>query len=226
MFRSCKERPWGWASAVLLIAAAAAAPASADNHALAAKAGVLGLGVEYSYAFGERWAVRVGWNGSEIGFDAEESGIEYDFDLIWDSATLGLDFYPTRGALRLFAGVMRNDNRFDASGRLEEDVKIGDRTYDRDAVGDLTGLVRFDDRAAFFGLGWDWSRRGARRVGVSFDLGVVSQGDPDVTLRANGPIAALPQFAADLAAEEAELRDAIKDFDWLPFATFGVVFRF
>src|SRR5690606_8668265 len=56
--------------------------AHADGHAVAAKAGALGLGIEYTYSFSDRLGVRVGVNGSELGFDAEESGIEYDFDLV------------------------------------------------------------------------------------------------------------------------------------------------
>jgi hypothetical protein len=214
------------ASAAFVLAATAAVPASAENHALAAKAGLLGLGIEYSHSIGERWGVRIGWNGSELGFDAEESGIDYDFDLIWDSASIGVDFHPTRGALRLFTGVLRNDNRLEARGRIGDEITIGGTDYDGADVGDLTGRVRVDDSAAFFGLGWDWSRRGRRGVGVSFDLGVVAQGEPSVTLRATGPIAGLGQFDDDIASEEAELRDALDDFDVLPFATFGVVFRF
>src|SRR5690606_2116712 len=104
MIRSCKDSRRVPKIAVLALGAIAAVPASAEDHALAAKAGVLGLGVEYSYSIGERWAVRLGWNGSELGFDAEESGIEYDFDVVWDSASLAIDFHPGRGPLRLFAG--------------------------------------------------------------------------------------------------------------------------
>lgn len=212
--------------ALAALGASAGGGAWADDHALAAKAGLLGLGVEYAHSIGERWAVRVGWNGSELGFDAEESGIDYEFDLVWDSLAVGVDFYPTGGALRVFGGLLRNDNRLDAQGVLNDQITIGDTTYDSEAVGTLVGRVDFDDRAPFLGIGWDWSRRGARRVGVSFDVGVVSQGDPRVSLAVTGPIADSPDFEDDLAAEEAELRDAIEDFDLLPFATLGVVFRF
>ncbi len=39
-------------------------------------------------------AFRGGINGSEIGFDDEESGIAYDFDFVWDSLLLAVDFHP------------------------------------------------------------------------------------------------------------------------------------
>jgi len=212
--------------AALAAAALSAAAASAEEHAVAAKAGSLGLGVEYAHSVGDRWALRLGWNGSRLGFDAEESDIDYDFDLVWDSLVVGGDFYPTGGPLRIFAGLLRNDNRLEAEGRLGDEITIGDTTYDADAVGALAGRVEFDDTAPFVGIGWDWSRRRARGVGVSFDVGVVRQGRPRVSLRAAGPIAALPEFADDIATEEAELANEIEDFDLLPFATLGVVFRF
>ncbi|HEX6994105.1 MAG TPA: hypothetical protein VF339_08150 [Gammaproteobacteria bacterium] len=228
MIRSCAGPRRGRlvSCAVLATAAFAATVAVAEDHALAAKAGLLGLGVEYTHSIGDLWAVRVGWNGSQVGFDAEESGIEYDFDVVWDSFAVGVDLHPTRGPLRLFAGLLRNDNRLEAEALLDDEITVGDTTYAADDVGTLFGRVAFDDSAAFAGVGWDWSRRRARGVGVSFDIGVVSQGSPKVTLRASGPIADVPQFEDDIAAEEAELTDAVDDFDLLPFASIGVVFRF
>lgn len=204
----------------------ASGTSSAEDHAVVAKAGMLGLGVEYAHSFGDRLALRIGWNGSKVGFDAAESGIEYEFDLVWDSLAVGVDFHPTGGPLRVFGGLLRNDNRLEAHGLLDEAITIGDTSYDADDVGTLIGRVEFDDSAPFIGLGWDWSRRGERRVGVSFDVGVLSQGSPVVSLRATGPVAEVPQFEDDIEAEEAELADSIDDFDLLPFASLGIVFRF
>ena len=70
-----------------------------------------------------------------VGIVAEESGIDYDVDVIWDSVAVGVDFHPTRGALRLFAGIMRNDNRLEARGRIGDEITIGGTDYEGDAVG-------------------------------------------------------------------------------------------
>lgn len=199
--------------------------AHADGHAVAAKAGALGLGIEYTYSFSDRLGVRVGVNGSELEFDAEESGIEYDFDLVWDSLSLAVDFHPMRNPLRLTAGVLRNDNRLEAVSRSVGNITVGNTTYTPAEIGTLTGQVAFDDTAPFVGVGWDWSRKKAR-FGVSFDIGVVQQGSPQVSLIADGAMVGDPVFAADVAAEEAELADSLEDFDLLPFATLGLVFRF
>lgn len=204
---------------------ALAGTAWAEGHSVAAKAGALGLGVEYAYLVTDRVAVRFGLNGSEYGFDAEESGIEYDFDLVWDSTSVAVDFHPMRGPFRLTGGLLRNDNRLEAVSRAADNVTVGDTTYTPEEIGTLTARVEFDDTAPFAGIGWDWSRK-RRRFGFSFDMGVVKQGTPRVSLTADGPIVSQPQFADDVDAEEAELSASLDDFDLLPFATLGLVFRF
>jgi hypothetical protein len=203
----------------------AAAPAFAEGHAVAAKAGALGLGVEYTYALNDRVAFRAGLHGSELGFDGEESGIDYEFDLVWDSLSLGVDFHPLRSAFRLSAGVLSNDNRIEAFSRPNGNTTIGDTSYSPAQVGTLTGVVAFDDTAPFAGLGWDWSRD-ERVFGMSLDLGIVSQGSPTVNLTGSGTLFGDPAFESDIVAEERELTAELEDLDLVPYLTVGFVFRF
>ncbi len=212
--------------AVVSVLVLAQSAAFAEGHAVAAKVGALGLGLEYSYQVSERFVVRAGVNGSQVGTDAEESGIDYDIDLVWDSLSVAFDFHPTRGPLRLTAGLLKNDNRLETAARLSGNTTIGDETYTPQEIGSLTGEVGFDGTAAMAGLGWDWSRR-SDRFGISLDLGIVSQGDPTVDLRAEqGTLVGDASFQADIAAEEAELLDSLEDLDLLPYFSLGFVFRF
>lgn len=211
--------------AAVLTGLAASAASAEDGHAISAKAGSLGLGLEYTYSLNDRVGFRVGWNGSKIGFDAEESGIEYEFDLVWDSLSAAADFHPMRGSFRLTGGFLfSNDNRLEAVSRAQDNVTIGDTTYTAEEVGRLRGLVAFDSTAPFAGIGWDWSKR--RRIGVSLDLGVLKQGSPTVRLFADGGLVSDPAFQSDITAEEAELTESLEDVDMLPFGTLGLVFRF
>jgi hypothetical protein len=187
--------------------------ALAQDNAVAAKVGALGLGV------------RAGLNTGGFGFNASESGIAYDFDLDWDSLSLAIDFHPGAGPFRVTAGVLRNDNGLDAVSRPESNVVIGGTLYTPAQVGTLAAKVSFDKTSPFLGLGWDWSRR-KRAFGLSFDLGVLDQGAPRVSLRADGGLAASPLFAADVAREQAELRRSLESYDVIPYATLGFVFRF
>jgi hypothetical protein len=210
---------------------AAAAPAlgqdaggAAGKNALALQVGALGLGLEYSHAFGDRLAFRGAVYGSQVSFDGDEEDIEYASDLIWDSIALGVDFHPGNGAFRLSGGYMQTDNRVEAVAAPTTPEEIGDTTYTPAQLGTLNGLVTVDDSAVYGGLGWDWSRDGG--FGVSLDLGLVSQNSPVVELRATGTAASSPAFQQDLAAEEARIQEDLEDVDIVPYVTLGFVFRF
>ena len=137
---------------------------------------------------------------------------------------MAVDFHPTSGPLRISGGLMKNDNGLSALSSISNDVTVGGTTYTPAEVGTITAAAGFDGTAPFFGVGWDWSK--TKRFGVALDLGIVSQGSPQVSLSADGSLVGNPAFDADLAAEQAELQDALSDLDLIPFATFGVVFRF
>lgn len=198
--------------------------AAAQGHAVGGKAGLLGLGVEYSYSIGERFAVRGMLHGSRYSFDATESGIDYEFGLNFDSFGAAIDVHPLTGAFRLSAGLLVNDNGLDATSTPAESVTIGGTVYSPAEIGTLSAGVDFDGMAPFVSLGWDWSR--SKRFGASLEIGIVKQGSPDVFLRASGPLLGDPAFAADIATEEAELEESLDDFDVLPFLSVGIAFRF
>lgn len=209
---------------LLVSALCIAAPASAAEHAVAAKLGMLGLGAEYSYGISDRLAVRVGLNGSSFGYDATESGIAYSFDLKWDSLSVAADFHPTKGAFRLSGGLLRNDNQLRATSTPTDNVMIGDTSYTPAEVGTLAATIDFGHTAPFVSVGWDWSRN--KHFGTSLDLGVVSQGSPHVSMVASGTLLGDPQFAADVRTETAQLEDSLSGLHLVPFATLGFVFRF
>lgn len=218
-------------SAVPVLLAAIAAPALAQDgdgvagkNSVALQVGALGLGVEYSHAFNDRISLRGALYGSQTGFDGDEGDIDYQFDLIWDSFSLGIDLHPTAGPFRLSGGYLRNDNRIEAFSQPTGIEEIGDSFYTPSQIGSLNGLITFDDEAFFGGVGWDWSRDGG--FGMSLDLGIVSQGDPFVDLTATGSAASSPAFQQDLANEEAEIREELEDLELVPYLTLGFVFRF
>jgi hypothetical protein len=212
------------ASALALFVLPASA-AFADGHAIGLKVGALGLGAEYTYQLSERFSVRGALYGSELGFDGEESGIDYDFDVVWDSLSAGVDFHPMKSPLRLSVGLLKNDNALELTSRLSGNVEVGDTTYTPAEVGTLTGAIGFDDTATYAGLGWDWSRK-RQSFGMSLDIGLLDQGDPLVSLQGNGTLLGDPAFQQDIDDEEAELIDSASDLDLVPYLTVGFQFRF
>ena len=202
-----------------------ASAAWAEGHSIGLKVGAFGLGAEYTHELTDRIAVRGALHGSNWGFDAEESGIDYEADVVWDSLTAGIDFHPLKSALRLSLGIMRNDNALELFSRPTTNQTIGDTTYTPAQIGTLSGSLHFDDSATFAGVGWDWSRDKSM-FGMSLDLGVVDQGDPVVTLRGSGSLLGNPAFEQDINAEAVQLADEASDFDLVPFLSIGFQFRF
>ena len=198
--------------------------ALAEGRAVALKVGALGFGAEYTHELTDRIAVRGGLYGSKLGVDFEESGIEYEADVVWDSVVAGIDFHPLKSALRLSAGLIKNDNALELVSRPTAPQTINDETYTPAQIGTLEGGVVFDDTARFVGLGWDWSRD-KRLFGMSFDIGLIDQGDPRVVLRGTGTLLGDPSFEQDIDAEAAQLQDDI-DADVVPFFSVGLQFRF
>lgn len=208
----------------LALLALPAAIALADGHAVGLKVGALGFGAEYTHELTERIAVRGGIYGSKLGVDVEESGIRYEADVVWDSIVAGVDFHPLKSALRLSAGLMKNDNGLELVSRPTASQTIGDTTYTPAQIGTLSGAIGFDDTATFLGVGWDWSRD-EQVFGMSVDLGVLDQGDASVTLRGSGTLLGNPSFEQDIAQEAAQLTGDI-DYDLVPFFAVGFQFRF
>ena len=138
---------------------------------------------------------------------------------------MGVDLHPFKSPFRLSAGILRNNNGLNGDSRPTSNVTIGDTSYTPAQVGVLTTAVGFKQTAPFFGLGWDWSRK-KRHFGMSFDIGVLDQGSPRVTLRGSGTLLGDPAFQQDIAAEQTQLRDSLSDLDLLPYATVGFVIRF
>lgn len=198
--------------------------AAAEDHALGAKVGMLGVGIEYTYRVNDLISARASINGSSYGFDDSKSGIDYSLSLDFDSIAVGVDFHPGDGATRLSIGILSNDNGINASSNPTQTFDIGGTTYTAAEVGTLSAGIGFDSTAPYASIGWDWMRD--QSFGITLDVGVISQGSPSVALSASGPILGDPQFADDLAAEEAQLEEDLDDFDLYPFATLGFVFRF
>lgn len=207
-----------------LFAALIANSAAAEDHSVGAKFGLLGLGVEYTYQINELVSARASINGSSYSFDDSKSGIDYSLSLDFDSIAVGVDFHPGNKSTRFSIGFLSNDNAINARNNPTQSFNIGGTTYTAAEVGTLSAGIGFDSVAPYAGIGWNWMRD--KNVGVTLDIGVVSQGSPSVRISADGPILGDPQFNADIAAEERELEADLDDFDLYPFASLGFVFRF
>lgn len=198
--------------------------ALAQQHSIGMKLSNLGLGIEYAYRVNELIAVRGSLNGSGYTFDNTQSSVDYEFDIDFDSWSLGVDFHPTRSKLRLSIAAVQNDSRIIATSKPAQFFEIGGTVYPADEVGTVLAGLDFDAFGAYAGIGWDWRR--AKTFGVALDLGLLTQDAPTVVMAATGPIFGDPQFAADLTLERQELQDAADDLDLYPVMSLSFLVRF
>lgn len=214
----------------LLALVAAPAVASAQGLNLSARGSTLGLGAEVGYAFNDFVNVRLAANNYSRDYNTTEDDIDYDFDFQLKSTALMLDIHPFAGKFRLTAGVLDNRNRLDGQAVPNGTYEIGDRTYQAEDVGTLySSVILGDKNPLYLGLGWS-KALGNSGFGFGFDVGVVMQGSPSVSLWAEGPIMddpnMGPQFEEDLRAEERNLQDELSDFKSWPVIAFGVTYQF
>lgn len=207
--------------------------------AVAAKAGTLGLGAEVTVGLSPRLNFRVGANGYNYSDRREASGIEYDAEAQLRTATGLLDLYPTGisgGGFHLTAGLVYNDTQVEGSSIAPPSgtYDIGGVPVPVSFVGTLDATADFDPIVPYVGLGWGNAVATGGNLGFYVDLGVVFQGEADITLipilPANSPINTTPgarqAFDILLRREEQDLEDEASDYDYYPVLSFGLSYRF
>ncbi len=214
---------------LVILALVAAGTANADVG-IGVKAGTLGVGLE------GRWSplpwvdIRVGANSYDYDDDGFQAGIEYEATLALDSVYATGNFRFPLSPFRLTAGAFSNGNEFLMQSREPgtASFNIGGSNFSAADVGVLQSVTSFDSTAPYLGVGFDFEVFG--KVGLNVDLGVLWQGDPEVTLDASGLASAPPAVQAELAsaleAERMELDEELDRFEAWPVISLGFVYNF
>jgi hypothetical protein len=198
--------------------------AVADDFWLGAKVGTLGIGLEAAWRPIPWMDVRVGGNGYDYKEYGSQAGINYN-------ATLHLSTYYITGNLlfpgspfRITLGAYSNGNEVRMISAEEASYNVGGTSYSAADVGTLNSNTSFDSTSPYLGAGFDFSLFG--KVGLNFDFGVLWQGDPKVSLTANGLLANDPTFMSDLEQERMELEDDVDALKAYPVVSLGFSFSF
>ena len=203
-----------------------ATPAAADNNfGIGAKAGTLGLGIEGTWRALPWIDLRVGANRYDFDDDDTYSGIPYNGTLALDTVYGTANFRFPLSPFRVTAGLFSNGNELQlTSGAPEGTYNIGGIEFDAADVGTLRSVSSFSSTAPYVGVGYDFTVMG--KVGLNLDFGVLWQGEPEVSLTADGVLAGDPLFQAALEAERQEIEDDVSDYKAWPVVSLGFVFNF
>jgi hypothetical protein len=211
---------------VVTLLAGSAAMAENNNFWVGVKAGTLGLGLEGSWRPIPWLDFRAGANRFDYDDSGSQAGINYDGTLTLETYYATGNFRFPMSPFRMTVGAFSNGNELElvsqppASGFYE----IGGAIFPASEVGTLSSGTSFDSMAPYLGAGFDFSI--ANRLGLTLDFGVLWQGEPIVTLTADGSLANDPVFETALAVERQQLEDEVKDFKAYPVVSLGFNFNF
>jgi len=200
---------------------------SAAGIGVGAKVSTLGLGIEITKGFTSTINGRIGYNSYKFDTSGTESDIDYDADLKMDSVSALVDWHPFSGGFRTTAGVLFNNNKLDMTAKSAVSYDIGGTTYTSAEIGTFGGTVSFNDVAPYVGIGWGNAVEQGQRLTFALDVGVLMQGSPKVDFTSTGgTLSSDPTFQSDLATEEAQLKNSLKDYDVYPVISLGLAFQF
>ena len=212
-------------AALVGVLLSSASYASAEGAGIGLKVSSLGIGAELTKSLTPRLNVRVGGNFFNYSYSGFEDDIDYDFDLKLKSFTGLLDLHPTGGSFRISGGLVANSNKLEAVGVTTGTYSIGNGSYTPSQVGTLTGKIDFKKSSPYAGIGFGNGAKG-KGLGVIFDLGVVFQGSPQVSLTATGTASSNAQFQNDLRREQTSLQEDLNQFKYYPVLALGISYRF
>jgi hypothetical protein len=232
---STHDRTRTLALAVALAFLARITPAGAQV-AVTGKAGTLGLGAELTVGISPQIDGRLGVNAFDYSQRRSAGHNDYDATARLRTATALLDWNPGGRAFRLTGGLIWNDNRVDGRSIPSRfgTYDIGGVQVPVSVVGRLDGRADFNQFVPYLGLGWGNPITSARRAGVSFDAGVMFQGEAKVHLTPvipqGSPILIIPgaREALDILVqrEERDLEDEASKYRYYPVVSLGVWYRF
>jgi hypothetical protein len=216
---------------VAALAAAALCGVTAVQAAGAGlRIGTTGIGGDIGWGIAPTLGGRVGISAGSWSSHVDSGDVRYDAKLKLANLNGFLDWSPF-GPFRITAGIVGNKNKIDLNGEPSGNgtFTVNGTPYTASQLGSLTGTVKSGNSAApYLGIGYGnvWTKG----VNFYFDLGVMFQGSPKVSLTANcGPAASPAQCAAaqnDVDAEERRVEDSLKKFKYFPVATLGITIGF
>ena len=198
--------------AVALIAAAG----SAQAWGLGARIGTTGIGGDFGFDVAPTLGGRIGYSAGSISRDVETDDVNYKAKAKLSNLNLLLDWSPL-GPFRISAGFIANDNKIDADGQGNPGTALAGST--------VNGTIKPGQSfAPYLGIGYGnvWTAG----LNFYFDLGIMFQGSPKVSLQATcNPGTPPAQCAAaqnEVAAEQQRLQDKVDKYKYYPVANIGL----
>ena len=199
----------------IVAAVLAAAAGTAQAGGVGIRAGTTGVGADFGFDIAPTLGGRVGISGMNVNTHLDTDDVRYDAKAKVLTGSLLLDWSPL-GPFRISGGFMPNNNKIDLNGQptsLTAPIPPGSS---------LSGQVKPETSfAPYLGVGYGnvWTKG----INFYFDLGVMFQGTPQVSLTANcTPSAACTAAQARVEEERQRVQDKVDKYKYYPVANIGL----
>jgi hypothetical protein len=195
-----------------VLVALATAAGLAQAAGIGVRAGTTGLGADFGWEIAPTLGGRLGVSGGSFNTGVDTTDINYDAKAKLANLNAFLDWSPL-GPFRISAGLIANDNKVDLTGTPNNATFAGTT---------ITGTVKPEHSVAPY-LGVGYGNVWTKGVNFYFDLGVMFQGSPKVSL--NCAPAGSPQ-CSQVAAEEQRVQDELNKYKYYPVLNLGITIGF
>ncbi len=186
--------------------------------------GTLGAGLEAGIRVGSNFGIRLDASGLAPTFNRTIQGIPYKLNATLASGGPMADFYPFGNGFRLTGGIRINGNGANVISTPTGTVTINGDSFSAAQVGTLTGSVAYNRVAPYLGIGF--AGNVTRWLVLGFDVGVLYQGSPRVSLAATGSLAGNPMLQADIDQQRSAIKNDLGFTAWYPAITLSALIRF
>ena len=203
---------------LVLVVALAVAAGLAQAGGVGVRAGTTGLGADLGWAVAPTLGGRIGLSGMNFNTSVDTSDVRYDAKAKLANLNLFLDWSPL-GPFRITGGFIANNNKVDINGQPNAGGSFPPGSS-------LSGTVKPDKSfAPYLGVGYGnvWTAG----VNFYFDLGIMFQGSPQVSLScqsANPADCAAAQ--SQIEAERQRVQDKLDKYKYYPVLNLGITIGF
>ena len=217
-------------SAIAPLASAAGAEGGDAQWDLGVKASTLGVGVEVRRSFSPELALRASFSRYSYDLSEEVDDVAYDGQLDLQSGGLIDDWHPMGDGFRVSTGLFLNGTELEVDAEPSGGTfEFDGQTYAAAEVGRAEGTADFNSIAPYLGIGYHGAFGSDSRLSLTFDVGVLFQGEPsfdlEVTCGPAVPTVRCSQLQADVDEERQQFEEDADGIAYYPVLSLGLTYR-
>jgi hypothetical protein len=220
-------------SSIASLALVSSVANATDEQAVGVSIGTIGVDAEYSRIVMPEYnlAVRVSTGGFSYSGDYTDTDTKYDTDLSLFNLGATLEYHPFNSGFYLGLGAFYQNSSYSldatsSNGKYTFDGHEYDASKLGGVSGDVYGLNHF---VPYLGIGYDDSLFDNDNLFFTIKAGAWYQDSPKVNLTVHDcqlGSAECTQLEQDVAKEEQDINDDIKNYKWWPVIQIGISYRF